>query len=329
MTNCTFVELILNWYKTTGRHNLPWQKSPTPYSVLISEVMLQQTQVKTVIPYFERWMEVFPTVEVLAASSEDDVMRVWQGLGYYSRARNLRKAAQYVVEECDGTFPVEHDELLKIPSVGRYTAGAIRSFAYNTYGPIVDGNVKRLFSRYFGIEGDTTKAAFNKAVWDKAEEYTPKKHNRDFAQGLLDLGATVCTPTKNPKCSSCPLIEGCVAHDTERVHLLPQPKIKKALPTIQGHFLWIEENGLVLLEKRSSDSVWKGLWCLPQIEDVPVNAHLKGSFKHVFSHYKLRASVWSTTSFTKNSAHRTLIDESSLNDVGLPTPVRRFIEDNI
>src|SRR5690554_1413381 len=203
-----FAATVLNWQKQHGRHDLPWQNPVSPYRVLVSEIMLQQTQVNTVIPYFQRWMETFPTLEALAQASEDEVMARWQGLGYYSRARNLRKAAQYLVQEFNGQFPSDLQGLASIPGVGPYTAGAIRSFAFNDYGPIVDGNVKRFFCRLFGIEGDTTRSAVNKQLWQKADDLTPNHDNRRFAQGLLDIGATLCTRA-NPDCARCPFDNQC------------------------------------------------------------------------------------------------------------------------
>ncbi|WP_330961965.1 A/G-specific adenine glycosylase [Photobacterium sp. 53610] len=328
----TFQDRLIQWQQTHGRHDLPWQQNPTPYRVLVSEIMLQQTQVATVIPYFERWMNSFPTVELLAAASEDDVMNHWQGLGYYSRARNLRKAAQYIVHECDGQFPDQIDQLLKIPGVGRYTAGAIASFAYNTYGPIVDGNVKRLFCRFFGIEGVPGTTQVDKQLWQYAEQFTPQQHNRAFAQGLLDMGATVCKP-KSPVCDDCSFQDSCVAFRTNRVAELPTPKPKKIVPTRSGQFLWIESGGQLLLEKREDNGIWGALWCLPQIylepEQLGDHVQLKGTFKHTFTHYKLNASVWHVDRLGDQTDNQQWFSLDALSDLGLPTPIRKFIEKRV
>lgn len=328
LTPENFQERLITWQQTHGRHDLPWQQNPTPYRVLVSEVMLQQTQVTTVIPYFERWMASFPTIEILATATEDEVMNHWQGLGYYSRARNLRKAAQYIMDECNGTFPDHVETLLKIPGVGRYTAGAIASFAYNTYGPIVDGNVKRLFCRFFGIEGVPGTSKVDKQLWGFAEAFTPTQNNRAFAQGLLDMGATVCKP-RNPNCEDCGFQDCCIASQNNRVDKLPTPKPKKVVPTRPGQYLWIESNGKLLLEKRADDGIWGALWCLPQIHIEPEHlgdhVHLKGTFKHTFTHYKLDAKVWCVERPGEQISNQQWFSAKSLSELGLPTPIRKFV----
>ena len=343
-----FNQLLLTWHARDGRHDLPWQQDPTPYRVLVSEVMLQQTQVATVIPYFNRWMAAFPDQETLAAASNDQVMALWQGLGYYSRARNLQKAARFIVDECGGLFPRSLDELQRIPGVGRYTAGAIASFAYNEFGPIVDGNVKRLFCRLFGIEGQLTSSLVTRQLWDLAHHYTPQQHNRAFAQGLLDMGATLCTP-KSPACTRCPFNQHCVARLNDRIAALPSPKPKKQIPTRRGHFLWQERDGQLLLEKRPDDGIWGGLWCLPELLSPertlglntstasatdnadpetapPIDACLKGSFDHTFSHYKLKAEVWQTQSREPSARYQAWFSADELQTIGLPAPIRKFLK---
>ena len=339
-----FNQLLLTWHARDGRHDLPWQQDPTPYRVLVSEIMLQQTQVATVIPYFNRWMAAFPDQETLAAASDDQVMALWQGLGYYSRARNLQKAARFIVDECGGLFPRSLDELQRIPGVGRYTAGAIASFAYNEFGPIVDGNVKRLFCRLFGIEGQLTSSLVTRQLWDLAHQYTPQQHNRAFAQGLLDMGATLCTP-KSPACTRCPFNQHCVARLNDRIAALPSPKPKKQIPTRRGHFLWQERDGQLLLEKRPDEVIWGGLWCLPELlapeptqpresvadcEEVnvcpPVDACLKGSFDHTFSHYKLKAEVWQVQSREPSARYQAWFSADELQTIGLPAPIRKFLK---
>ena len=326
-----FQKQLITWQRTHGRYDLPWQVNPTPYRILVSEIMLQQTQVITVIPYFEKWMERFPTVELLAAASEDEVMSYWQGLGYYSRARNLRKAALHLMERHQGHFPTDIQALLEIPGVGRYTAGAIASFAFDSYGPIVDGNVKRLFCRYFGIEGVPGTTLVDKALWQRAETYTPNTENRAFAQGLLDMGATICKP-QNPDCQNCPLIDSCFAFQHQQIEHLPTPKPKKTIPTKQGQFIWLMQGESLLLEKRAEDGIWGSLWCLPQIYVDPIqleHATLAGHFKHTFTHYKLEASVWQIDNLSRLEVNQAWIDIHNLEQLGLPTPIRKFIEKHL
>lgn len=344
-----FQNTLDHWQANHGRHDLPWQQHPSPYRVLVSEVMLQQTQVKTVIPYFNRWMTRFPEISDLAQASEDEVMQLWQGLGYYSRARNLRKAAIYIEEECQGRFPQSLEALLKIPGVGRYTAGAIAAFAYDSYGPIVDGNVKRLFCRLFGIEGVPGTSKVDNHLWRLAHYYTPKPlenvqqnqlqeplanpiSNRRFAQGLLDMGATLCKP-KNPNCQRCHFQNVCIAFKTNKVDELPTPKPKKQIPTKDGHFLWIEKKGAILLEKRDPNGIWGSLWCLPQIyietKALENIAALKGQFKHTFTHYKLEANVWSIESINQDTNTQKWFTFSEVFELGLPTPIKKFLAKSV
>lgn len=333
LTAEAFAQRVLAWHQQHGRHDLPWQQPATPYRVLVSEVMLQQTQVSTVIPYFQRWMETFPDLATLAVAEDDQVMALWQGLGYYSRARNLQKAARYLVTEYDGQFPQELTELERIPGVGRYTAGAIRSFAFDAYGPIVDGNVRRLFCRLFAISGPPLSSAVNKKLWQLAEHLTPKQNNRSFAQGLLDLGATICKP-KNPDCENCPLLQHCQAKLQNRVTEFPNPKAKKVLPIRQGHFLWQSERDSLWLERRPEQGIWATLWALPEVNNAPENASLVGEFQHTFSHYKLHAQVWQLTNLELNEAvgqPRDIkpMDAEQLEQVGMPTPIRKFIQQQL
>ncbi|RUO39348.1 A/G-specific adenine glycosylase [Aliidiomarina taiwanensis] len=324
-----FATTVLSWQKQHGRHDLPWQQPATPYRVLVSEIMLQQTQVTTVIPYFQRWMDTFPTLETLAQASEDEVMALWQGLGYYSRARNLRKAAQYLVQEFNGKFPNNLDELLSIPGVGPYTAGAIRSFAFNDYGPIVDGNVKRFFCRLFGIEGDTTRSAVNKQLWNKAADLTPSHNNRHFAQGLLDIGATLCTPA-NPDCARCPFRSQCFAYKHNMQKELPTPKAKKKVPVRKSHFLLQRSGHSIQLEKRPQPGIWAALWCLPELSEAPASAQLAAEFEHTFSHFKMRASIWSLSQseqVAEEAPHnpQCWVEQADVADYGLPSPIKKVL----
>ncbi|RKF15675.1 A/G-specific adenine glycosylase [Alginatibacterium sediminis] len=322
-----FQKILLNWAQSQGRHDLPWQIDPSPYRVLVSEIMLQQTQVATVIPYFERWMKLFPTLKDLAIASEDEVMSLWQGLGYYSRARNLQKAARYIIDDCGGDFPSELEDLEAIPGVGRYTAGAIRSFAYDHYGPIVDGNVRRLFSRVFAIEGLANQSAYQKQLWFIAEHLSPAQNCRDFAQALLDMGATLCK-AKSPACERCPLQQDCLAYQQQQVALFPSPKPKKVLPLRHETYLWVEQQQQLLLVKRPSPGIWAGLWCLPQLEATTVLEPKASdlSFQHTFSHYKLKASVRHQQSIPPSELDTRWLNKDELVNVGLATPIRKLIE---
>lgn len=326
----TFQNQVVNWQLSHGRHQLPWQLQVTPYQVLVSELMLQQTQVSTVIPYFQRWMQSFPTIEALASADNDTVMAHWQGLGYYARARNLHKAALYISKL--GAFPATLPELLAVPGVGRYTAGAIMSFAYDQYGPIVDGNVRRFYARYFAIEGVTSSSAVDKKLWALAEQLTPQTQCRSFAQGLLDLGATICKP-RQPLCEQCPLASSCQSLLQNRVDSLPTAKVKKTVPTKDGHFLWLQQNDLLFLQKRPVPGIWASLWSLPQVEAdsaLLLKAQKQGEFVHQFTHYKLNAKVWAldaaATAGVQELAVGSWYNRSQLAQIGLPAPIRVFIE---
>ena len=329
-----FQDQVVNWQKTHGRHQLPWQQDSNPYRVLVSELMLQQTQVSTVIPYFQRWMQSFPTIEALAEANNDQVMAHWQGLGYYARARNLHKAAIYISER--GAFPETLEELLLVPGVGRYTAGAIISFAYNRYGPIVDGNVRRFYARYFGISGVTSSPSVDKQLWALAEQLTPNQECKSFAQGLLDLGATICKP-RQPRCEVCPVAAECQALLQHRVDELPTPKPKKVVPVKTGHFLWLEQQGKLFLQKRPAPGIWASLWSLPQVADddaLLALATKQGEFVHQFTHYKLNATVWQLDVAHVAKVQLGIAEQApvswyqkhQLADVGLPAPIRSFIE---
>ncbi|MCH8537552.1 MAG: A/G-specific adenine glycosylase [Alkalimonas sp.] len=324
-----FAAWVIDWQQQQGRHDLPWQQDISPYKVLVSELMLQQTQVSTVIPYFERWMAAFPDIASLAQAPQERVMELWQGLGYYARARNLHKAAIAITAR--GSFPDDLASLQQIPGIGRYTAGAIMSFAYNRYGPIVDGNVRRLFCRLFALEGTPGQSALEKKLWQLAEQLTPREHNRQFAQALLDLGATLCK-ARQPACQSCPLQSVCLAYQQNRVAELPTPKVKKAKPSRAGHFLWVHQKQQLLLEQRPDRGIWSSLLALPEVEaDDPRLAHaeLMGTFSHQFSHYQLDASIWSPSAGVQETAAQSWYNRQQLAQVGLPAPIRKWIEQQL
>jgi len=296
----SFSERLLSWFKQSGRHDLPWQKDQTPYRVWVSEIMLQQTQVATVIPYFERFMQAFPDAKTLAKAKTDDVLHLWTGLGYYARGRNLHKAANIIVNDYCGEFPKTLDEIMALPGIGRSTAGAILAQARGERYPILDGNVKRVLSRYHGVEGWPGQKKVEQQLWLYAERHTPKTSVRDYTQAVMDLGATICT-RRNPDCPQCPLNSDCFARKTERQHDFPGSKPKKIMPNKKTVFAIIENgNGEVLLQQRPPTGIWGGLWCFPEFsskEELTSKVKIQyGSkieqieykrFKHTFSHFHL------------------------------------------
>ncbi|MEM9418487.1 MAG: A/G-specific adenine glycosylase [Planctomycetota bacterium] len=282
---------LLEWYRKNQR-KLPfrprkrggrWEIKPNPYHVLVSEAMAQQTQIATVVPYFERFVEAFPTVHDLAEADEQRVLTLWQGLGYYRRARNLRAAARMIVDEFDGQVPKTAEKLLTLPGVGRYTAGAVASVAYNTPAPIVDGNVARVFARYFLLEDTIDKPATLKQLWQLADELVQVSAStsggpRDFNQGVMELGATVCTP-KSTKCLYCPLNDSCAAHAAGRVTELPVKTPKKKPVAVTHTILAIHRNGKYLFEQRPAKGLWSNMWQMPTLEDSdasPLAGPLRG-----------------------------------------------------
>ncbi|WP_211827260.1 A/G-specific adenine glycosylase [Kistimonas asteriae] len=296
-----FSQRVLDWYDQHGRKHLPWQQNITPYRVWISEIMLQQTQVKTVIPYFETFMEQFPDVHALASAPVDDVLHLWSGLGYYSRARNLHKAACQVVECFHGEFPQTVEQLSELPGIGRSTAGAIASISMGIRAPILDGNVKRVLARHHAIEGWPGQSAVANKLWDIAEHHTPDKRLPQYTQAMMDLGAMICTRTR-PTCHLCPLQESCMAHAIGDTSAYPGKKPKKTLPERQVRMLMVVNHvGEVLLHKRPSQGIWGGLWSFPELRtddsldetaEAIAGTELYGieawtPFRHTFSHYHL------------------------------------------
>lgn len=258
----SFAARLLAWFDTHGRKHLPWQKAISPYRVWVSEIMLQQTQVGTVVDYYIRFMGRFPTVETLAAATEDEVLHLWTGLGYYSRARNLLKTARHIVNQ--GGFPKHVSSLEALPGIGRSTAGAIASIAMGQRAPILDGNVKRVLARHAGIEGYPGTSETAKALWSVAEEHTPATRFDAYTQAIMDLGATLCTRVR-PACSFCPVSDDCNARLTGRVDTLPGKKPKKLLPQRSTTMLLIEDaRRHVLLQRRPGSGIWGGLWSFPE-----------------------------------------------------------------
>jgi len=299
-----FSQQLLDWFAVHGRKNLPWQKNRTAYRVWLSEIMLQQTQVATVIPYFERFIVRFPTVHDLALTPGDEVMKLWAGLGYYARARNLHACARQVVAQYAGIFPESVELLQLLPGIGRSTAGAIVAQAYNQRAVILDGNVKRVLTRYRMISGWPGKASVQKMLWTLADSLTPADSVADYTQAMMDLGATVCRRSR-PACEHCPVQAGCHAAKQGVTEHFPEKKIHAPLPEKEVHVLLCysaDNTQQLLLEKRSPSGIWGGLWSLPQCEPVQVPEEVIAAqygyvveaieeietVLHTFTHFRLR-----------------------------------------
>ena len=308
----SFAENLVGWQREHGRRDLPWQRTRDPYRIWLSEVMLQQTQVGAVIPYYERFLAKYPTVEALAAASEDEVLQLWSGLGYYARGRNLHKAA---VQLSRRGFPNTAQAIAELPGVGRSTAAAIAVFAYGERAAILDGNVKRVLSRCYG--------AGEPDLWKLAERLLPKRGIEAYTQGLMDLGATVCR--RVPDCATCPVKARCVARKTGRIAELPAPRPRKALPLRTTRWFVFIEAGRVLLERRPAPGIWGGLWSFP--ERRPANCRVEGKLpviEHGFTHFRLRirpllcagpppAGLW--------------LDFDDARRAAIPAPVRNLLQD--
>jgi len=297
----TFASRLLQWFECSGRHDLPWQHEQSLYRVWISEIMLQQTQVATVIPYFQQFMQRFPDIESLAQTTQDEVLRFWAGLGYYSRARNIHKTALYIAEQYQGAFPDDYDDVVALPGIGPSTAGAILAQALGQRHAILDGNVKRVLARHQAIEGWSGQVTIARHLWKIADHYTPETNIAAYTQAIMDLGATVCKRS-SPLCEDCPVNGDCIAFKQGRVAELPSRKARKSIPVKAKRFLIIrnEQMGL-LMEKRPQSGIWGGLWSLPEVEmeetieqAVQENWQLTVSrvrdlpmFRHTFSHFHL------------------------------------------
>ncbi|MFN2146642.1 MAG: A/G-specific adenine glycosylase [Anaerolineales bacterium] len=301
-----FSQQLLDWYTREGR-SLPWREAPAPYAVWVSEIMAQQTRLETVIPYYQRWMAQFTDIPSLAAASQQEVLNAWEGLGYYSRARNLHKAGGVVVERFNGHLPADKTALLSLPGIGRYTAGAILSIAFGQDEAVVDGNVKRVYARLFAVETAVNTPAGEKAIWALAEEYLPAGRAGDFNQALMDLGAMVCLP-RTPDCAACPLADLCQAHLTGRVNEFPVKQAKKKIP----HYIVTAavisgEDDAVLITQRPQDAMLGGMWEFPGGKQEPgesledclkreileeLNCRIEvrqpvGIFNHAYTHFKV------------------------------------------
>lgn len=321
--NCAPAALLIQWQKQFGRHGLPWMIKDA-YCRWVSEIMLQQTQVAVVRDYYLRFMKAFPTIESLAAASEQDVMRLWAGLGYYTRARNLHACARKVLECHGGRLPKTVAELESLPGIGRSTAGAIASFAYDVSAPILDGNVKRVFTRLVRYEGAVGVASTEKDLWQLAHAWVPEKEAGTYNQALMDLGATVCTRTQ-PKCERCPLKGLCAAYAVGDAHRFPIRRPKKNKPTKHAiMMLWYSSAG-VWLEQRTGKGVWRGLTSLPEVTEPFGEPFL--TFSHVFSHYELKANVflkW-VDQTTYPTPKGRWVNLQELDRVALPAPIEKVL----
>jgi A/G-specific adenine glycosylase len=336
-----FSSRLIEWQRQHGRHDLPWQGADA-YRVWLSEIMLQQTQVATVIPYYQRFVASFPTIAALGVASEEQVLAHWSGLGYYARGRNLHRAAQIIVKQYHGAFPRQFEQIFELPGVGRSTAAAICALAYHERRAILDGNVKRVLARYCGVEGWAGNKNVEEQLWQQAEALLPQRDVATYTQALMDMGASICTRSK-PKCGACPVQAGCVALQTGRIAELPTPRPRKAVPERHATFLLFMHGNDILLEKRPGSGIWGGLWCPPQLEDgqrdmadyvqrngmaVSENIEL-AEFTHTFTHFKLHI-----TPVLLRVAHkpqrlqqpgRVWLDVEEASQAAIPTPVRKML----
>ncbi|MBU6377420.1 MAG: A/G-specific adenine glycosylase [Gammaproteobacteria bacterium] len=341
---------LVAWHASSGRHDLPWQRQRTPYRVWISEIMLQQTQVATVIPYFERFMQRFADVVALADAPVDEVLHLWTGLGYYARARNLHKAAGRVRDEFGGVFPQTFDAVASLPGIGRSTAGAILALALDQRHPILDGNVKRVLTRAFGIEGNPAERTIERRLWELADACTPATDAATYTQAIMDLGATLCT-RRRPACALCPLVADCVAHRSARQHELPTPKARKprALRRAERCWLLIAEDaaGAVFLERRPERGIWGGLWCPPEFAsesaglayarnhfrtDSGASPERLGPIAHAFTHFdleihplRLRGCTPAAVMESQESLWYNARQPDGAARIGLPAPVKELL----
>jgi len=339
-----FARDLLAWFDRHGRKDLPWQHPRTPYRVWLSEVMLQQTQVRTVIAYFERFVAALPTLQSLADAPQDRVLALWSGLGYYSRARNLHRAAQLCIEKHGGELPRDFDALAALPGIGRSTAGAILAQAFGLRFPILDGNVRRVLARWHGVRGWPGETAVQRELWTHADAHTPGERVADYTQAIMDLGATVCVRSR-PLCTACPVARGCVARRDGLTAKLPTPKPSRALPTRETTMLIIRDaDGRVLLEQRPPVGIWAALWSLPETRDTTsardvlherygVRAESSSEladFVHSFSHYHLHVTPLIVAAArlprVSDDTGRGWYSRDEWQALGLPAPVRRLLQ---
>lgn len=349
-----FAKQLIKWHHQHGRKQLPWQQRRDPYAVWLSEIMLQQTQVATVIPYFERFCAQFPDISTLASAPLDAVLALWSGLGYYSRARNLHRAAQMMVDLHRGELPADFAALMALPGIGRSTAGAILAQAFQLPYSILDGNVRRVLCRYHGIEGWPGESGVQNKLWSVAEKHTPAAAGVavvDYTQAIMDLGAMVCTP-KNWRCDDCPVMERCNAYQQGMVENLPTRKVRKKLPERDTTLVaMVDEAGALLLERRPPSGIWGGLWSLPEWQPsagengqdlnrwietkfgLNVTSYQKlDDFNHTFTHFRLKISpivLQVTSLFTDRVMEKQPLfwyKADQFSQIGLPTPIKKVVE---
>jgi len=336
-----FADALLTWFDEHGRKNLPWQHPIDPYRVWLSEVMLQQTQVETVIPYFGRFLERFPDINSLAAAQLDDVLHLWTGLGYYARARNLHKCAQRVVEQHKTVFPTSVEELSALPGIGKSTACAIASIAFDQPTAILDGNVKRVLARFHAVNGWPGDPKVERRLWTFAEQHMPQHRCADYTQAIMDLGATVCKRS-SPFCTHCPVREHCLAYEQQRTADLPGKKPRKSVPVKSTTMLILRDSKQsLLLEQRPPQGIWGGLWSFPEFDEAKDAVSFSNTLgtistqetwpivTHIFSHYKLLITPLCITvargqRIAEPSRQWVTMDESL--SLGLAAPVKRLIE---
>ncbi|MEL7310015.1 MAG: A/G-specific adenine glycosylase [Pseudomonadota bacterium] len=328
-----FSERLLAWFDEYGRNDLPWQHPRTRYRVWVSEIMLQQTQVTTVVGYFSKFVDRFPELRSLADAPLDDVLALWSGLGYYARARNLHKAAVIACERFGGQLPDTFDELVALPGIGRSTAGAILAQADGQRHAILDGNVKRVLARYEAIAGWPGKTQVANALWAASERYTPHDRVADYTQGIMDLGATLCTRSR-PNCEACPVADTCQAFATSTVTDYPGKKPKKAKPQRHVHMLvhMRQSDSALLLARRPAEGIWGGLWSFIESDldsDVPSGAERLPPLTHKFTHFDLHIQPWriaqSGNEVADSDATRWFARDE-LSTVGVPRPVEKIVE---
>lgn len=335
---------LIEWHDRHGRHDLPWQRDRTPYRVWVSEIMLQQTQVATVIPYYERFMARYPDERALAAGSIDDVLHLWSGLGYYARARNLYRAAVRIREEHGGVFPRHFEAIARLPGIGRSTAGAILALSQAERWPILDGNVRRVLSRYFGIDGDPSAHATAALLWERAQACTPAVQVDTYTQAIMDLGATRCT-RRQPRCSECPLSADCDARRSGRQQRIPAPR-RRALKRRRHTFMLLAvHSDSVLLMRRPPHGIWGGLWCLPEFPShEAASAFLAerlrttrrdlprplASIEHSFTHFDLTITpllaLCDASAGVSDAPHTLWYDTRDPPAVGLPAPIKMLLQ---
>jgi A/G-specific adenine glycosylase len=342
MTRQPIAPRLLDWHSRAGRHDLPWQQERTAYRVWVSEIMLQQTQVATVIPYFERFTARLPDVRALADAPLDEVLHLWTGLGYYARARNLHRAAQAVRDQHGGEFPADFERVVQLPGIGRSTAGAILAQAHGARHAILDGNVKRVLSRHYGIDAPPDDAATLALLWQRAEENTPTAHLATYTQAIMDLGATLCARSK-PRCADCPIAADCVARIESRQDQLPARKERSAQRRQRRAVMLVARDASrVLLVQRPPSGIWGGLWCLPEFESetaaeqfasrqlactAPGSSALP-DIEHSFTHFDLVIRplvVCCKSAHRVNESTELWYDLARPARVGLPAPIKMLL----